>query len=188
MTKNAAISEALAYARERVSFARSTPIDILPGLPPVRFLSKADGRHFVQEMMKNLARADGQFLAEYADYASQGWGIADGAMRELIVETIRGGKPLDPPLSAYSALLASEPPRKKPGKEKADNIFRDIAIALIVDDVSTRFDLSPTSNGKSDNPSACRVVATALDAANIRKGYKLVEGIWARFGKMLRPS
>ncbi|MBZ9910129.1 hypothetical protein LB557_29430 [Mesorhizobium sp. BR115XR7A] len=188
MTKNADTAEALAYAKGRVRFARDTPIDIVDGLPSVRFLSKVDGRRFVQEMIKNLARSDDSFLAEHTEYASQGWGIADAAIRDLIVETVRGGSPMLPSLSAYSALLTAGPVPKKPGKEKADNIFRDIAIALIVDDVSTRFNLSPTSNGKSENPSACRVVAKALEAANMLKGHKLVEDIWKRFGSSVKSS
>ncbi|MER8644687.1 hypothetical protein [Mesorhizobium sp. M1252] len=177
--------KALEYANRRVIFARDTAIEI-PGLPSVRFLSKADGRRAVRDMMKDFASRDPQALTGYTDYASQGWGLADSAIRDLILEAIRGGQSLAPQLSAYSSLVAVAPPRRVSGPEKADHIFRDIAITMIVDEVAEVFGLKPT--GRTGNRSASLVVAEALAHANIPMGYKQVEQIWTRIGKLLKPS
>lgn len=175
--------KALEYA---TIFARDTPVEVMPGMSSVRFLSKADSKRAFKELMKGIAKSDTGRLAEYADYASQGWGLADGDMRELIMELVRAGQQLPPLLSAYSTLLAVDPPRKVSGPERADNVFRDIAITLIVNEVAEVFNLTPTARG--ENRSACRVVAEALTGAKIPMGHKQVEQIWNRVDRMLRPS
>ncbi|CAN7496278.1 hypothetical protein [Mesorhizobium sp. LjNodule214] len=180
--------DAIAFAKERIISARDTPIEIWPGLSPVRFLSKDDSKRMVQELMTNLARNNPELLADYAHYASQGWKFADAAMRNLITEIVLAGKPLPGPLSEYQNLLEVAPPRKLPGKSKADYILRDIVIAITVHEVHERFGLAPTNSTLNDNNSACRVVSKALIANRMNMDYKAVETVWNRIGPILFGS
>ncbi|MFK0688169.1 hypothetical protein ACFX5Q_08195 [Mesorhizobium sp. IMUNJ 23033] len=188
MTKSADIAEAVEFAKERIISARDMPIEILPGLSPVRFLSKDDGRRMAQELMTNLARNNPELLADYTYYASQGWKIADGAMRTLIAEITLSGKPLPRPLSEYQNLLDVAPPRKLQGKSRADYMLRDIVIAITVQEVHERFGLAPTNSSLNKNNSACRVVSQALGVAGVNMEYKAVEAVWNRIGPMLFGS
>lgn len=184
MTKVASTDEAMAFAKQEVLAAMTDPIDI--GGISVRLLSKQDNREFACWTMANVAKSSPGRLAEYVDYAMQGWGLAQDAMQRLISEIEATGAPLPPPLSSYAAMLKVASPRKLPGQKREDNFLRDIAIALTVQRVRDRYELTPTA--RHGNASACGVVSEALGAHGINVTYKQVETIWGKVGKMIEPD
>ena len=171
-------SDAVSYATEILRKMQTEDIDIMFGIK-LRWLGDKQSRRFVIEMIKQFSRWRPENLMDAVDRARAGWGIADEALREMILEDINSGKTLPTYLAAYNMEIVSGRVSRRQGKQKADYVLRDAAILATIVLVMDRFHIPPYSrDGK--NPCACAVVADAL--ANVHKGigYKAVAEIWRR--------
>lgn len=170
---------ALAFAREKLLQMRDERLDAFAGIEAA-WLDKADNRTFAVEMMKRYAMGSPANLMNLVDYARQGWGLADRALRELILEYINRGQMLPTYLAAYNMEIVQQRPPRRPAREKADYFLRDIAITSLIIVLIDRFGLTPYGR----HSSACSIVAEALGAVKINMNYKAVAEVWRRYGKV----
>ena|SRR5215212_2561968 len=97
---------------------------------------------------------------------------ADMALRELIAETIDRREDLPTALAGYAQeAVFRGPTNYPPGRNLADTWLRDIAIAVLVCLAAETWHLKPTRNRASKRPSACSIVAAALN----RRGHNITE-------------
>ena len=171
--------DALAFARQQVIWLRDNEINLLGD--DVLPFSTESSQAFALRRLKTHALKHPLHMMWLVDGARAGWRLADQALRELIIEYTDRGEQLPTYLGGYNMDLARGGPRHLGGPEKADTTVRDIMIALIVAQTAQRFGLRPTGRSPSGQ-SACEIVGKALKEANIKRGYKTIEGIWGRWG------
>jgi len=174
-------AEAIAFARAELEWARNTPIDM--GGLDVRFFEADDARRFVRQIVKQYALNRPGNMMKIADFARAGWDIADEALRDLILDFVQRGEPLPTYLAAYNMEVVRGGFRRRSGPKKADRLFRDIALMMVVENVGRRFGLRPTRNRASKRPSACSIVAQAMGLSE-----EAIVAIWKRLGRYLMPS
>lgn len=174
---------ALDFAKSEIEKWRDEPIDLF-GIPLLWF-DKQDNRRLARQIIKWTALEHPSRMMTVVDWARQGWGLADDALRELIVEYLDRGQQLPTYLASYNMDVAAGRHRRTRGQQKADNFLRDIAITIIVERVADSFGIKPTGRS-ARRKSACGVVAEALastpGAANL--GEKGVAEIWRRYGRI----
>ncbi len=174
-------AEALAFARAELDWFRGNPISLF-GVD-VRFFNAGDNRRFVRQTVKNYALRHPVNMMEIADYARGGWDIADETLRELIIEFQDRREPLPTYLASYSMDVMRGGFRNAPGPKKADHLFRDIVLMMVVESVGKKFGLNPTRNRASKRPSACSIVASAVGLSEAA-----IVAIWQRLGRYLMPT
>ncbi len=173
-------AEALAFARAELDWLRDNPIRMF-GVD-VRFLDTDDARRFVRQAMKDHALRHPTNMMKICDYARAGWDLADEALRELIIEFQDRREPLPTYLASYSMEVMRGGFRHASGPKKADHLFRDIALMVVVENVAKKFGLNPTRNRASKRPSACSIVASAVGLSEAA-----IVKIWQRLGRYLQP-
>src|SRR5262245_45988609 len=112
-------ADALAYARESVRRIRDEKVEFF-GLP-LSWFEKSDSRRMVCQFMKDMATQP-LAMMDLANLARAGWDLADGALRELIIEYQHRNEPMPPPLAAY-AMEVADPRRayrRSHGQKKTD--------------------------------------------------------------------
>jgi hypothetical protein len=134
--------------------------------PPGSWFSREESRRWVKRWMK-WGATDPHQAEHICNLARAGWGLADEAVREVIVEHRQGRQPLLTSLEAYDIGVvqgAGYPRNRRGGREKGNDILRDLAIVSLVYSVCRMFGLSPTRNTASKRLSGCSIVAKALEA------------------------
>ncbi|PBB21147.1 hypothetical protein [Mesorhizobium sp. WSM4313] len=172
--------DALAFARSVIHRYQIEEIDVAFGIR-VNWLRKAGNRRFVVELVKQFCQWRVENLMHIVDLARAGWGVADEALRSLMLEYQNRGEVMPTYLAAYSMEIISGRIPKIRGKQKADYFLRDMAVLCTIIMVMEKFELAATSrDGK--NICACLVVADAMAAENQAIGYKAVAEIWRKYG------
>lgn len=114
--------------------------------------------------------------------------VAFEACAELAAKLIEQGDPLPARIAAWAAKRLRgeiEPPRRPP-QHPADNMLRDRAIALTINEL-VGLGLNATRNAVSASDSACDVVSEVLrESGNRRMSYSGVERIWKNYNKTIR--
>lgn len=160
-------AEALASAREYLDRLRS-------------YLGPETGREFLRNTMRWLLRQSVTSRLHVISRARAGYEDADLVVRELCLEMESRGEQLPTELSAYRMdIMAAAGYKRRRGKKKVDNLFRDIVIVLLVEHLVSHFGLSATRNSATrKRPSACSVAGKAIGGLGINIGEKAVEAIW----------
>jgi hypothetical protein len=153
---------ALNYAREQIQWHRKNEINLL-GVPVVS-LDKGSNEKFALEMFKRWAMFRRTNMEILMKLAQGGDGLADQALRELIMEHVDRQMPLPDLLAIYNIhLLAKTNVRKTRGPKKESNAIRDRALFGLIVEIAERFGLQPTRNmGSQKSDSACSIVAAAF--------------------------
>ncbi len=178
-------AEAVTYARDLFERARVDEVDALFGIK-VNWLEKAGNRRFAIEMIKRFMQSRTENLMAVVDVARAGWGIADEALREVILDHLNRGEQMPAYLAAYSMEVVGKRTPRQRGKQKADYLLRDLTMLVAIILVAEEFDLKPTSRD-GRNSCACSVVADASSKAGRTMGYKNVAEIWRKYGRAVAP-
>ena len=127
---------------------------------------KEDAEHFAQRVFAYLLAAGRLDPADAAAKASGGDPLFYGAMRHLAVADMDGEIQLAEPLRAWVSAALKTQPKLKRARRLETNLFRDICLTMLVQEVRDRFGL--TTTGRSyRRQSACGVVA---EAAGLERG------------------
>jgi hypothetical protein len=139
------------------------------------------GHIWVRNFLKRSVMAHPFNATDIIAAARAGWEDADIALRELIAEHLDRDEQPPAQVAAYGIELLHPNRARLRGRQHADHVFQDIAIAGLILELVERFPLKPT--GRSGRrPSASRIVAAAFSEARIRNlTAKAVEAIWARY-------
>ncbi|WP_143273373.1 hypothetical protein [Bradyrhizobium canariense] len=182
-------TEALAYAREFVRMIRDQQITFWG--QPLHWFARADNRQFARERMKGAASTP-QGMMDLCNLARTGWGLADEAARELIIDYQHRGEDMPPTLVAYNMEIVDPRRvwRQLSAPKKEDRFLRDLAITGIVGDVCRKFSLKPMRQrtSKRDRPSGRAIVAEALQAEHMALGESAVVDVWRRYGRIAFPN
>lgn len=148
------------------------------------WLSKEGGRRATIANLKIFAMTGAPQMAAIIQYADEGWGLADQALRELFAAFLELKQELPPPLADYMHNLAlhGTPPRTT-GPQKADKWLRNLAVAYAVEELVERFGLPTKGKG-----SACAIVGSAMKGSGGQiLTTKAVERIWIDWSRWLKP-
>jgi hypothetical protein len=174
---------ALAEARALVARFREPyqgPDDWLftAGLSP---LHPQAGHRMVRGMLKRYALYHPLNMTEVCAWARAGSDDADLALVELIAEFTERGEQLPLGLAAYNLeLIHPRRPSRFRGRKKVTHVMQDMIIVTMIILVIERSGLKATRR-QSTKPSACAIVARALEEAGVhRGGEKAIEKIWQR--------
>lgn len=117
--------------------------------------------------------------------AESGHQDADLALRELAAEYLSRHEEMPTELASYvQRALLIPPVNYPPGRNLADTWLRDIGIAVLVSLVVEQLQLKPTRNRASVRPSACYLVALALNRRGHAVRERQVERIYSSHGKL----
>ena len=180
----ASYQEALAFARSEIARLRVEPIDLF-GCKVLMF-EPDGGRRFAVYLIAKLASAQPHHLERaLSDAVERRWDLADLALRELIEDCDRQGRELPDELAWYRDVLAGGWSAKRKGRQKAPQVLRDIALAIILTRLVEEFGLLPMeSDSGAKGRSACAALTTAWTQERMPSlGYDRMEGIWNRWGR-----
>lgn len=164
------------YARSRVESLRNEPIDVFG--QSVRFLNPRDAERFAgwvtaQQLAAGMIEA---FAA--AKKAADGDPMYFHALALLAALELRGEIRLEYPLRGYVISTLVERPKLKTAPKRETNVFRDIAITMLVQELCEGFELKPTSSAKAGRGGcACGIAAEAMGLS-----YDAVCKVWGRLG------
>jgi hypothetical protein len=181
---------ALAYTKECVRFIHSDSIRLWS----CSWFTKEGGHYLTRRFLKQYALIN-QFTMDevYAD-AIAGWSHAHWALGELITEFQARGQQLPPQLAAYDIhAWRMQHPSNRGGRERADQSSRNIAAAVVMQEVVKHFGVKATRNRESKRPAKRRSAASLLAQAlheELPEGiYKpterALEAMWQSFGPLL---
>jgi hypothetical protein len=175
------------YARRCVALFRDEPIRLFGA--EANMLTKADNRVVVREIIKADALSHPTRMMATVDDARAGWDLSDEALRELIIEFIDRGEPLPTYLASYNMDVARGFAPRVKGQQRADRIFRNLALAVIVLLLMEKFEIRPTGRGPVGGTSACSIVARAWNKEMKVPAlqYKAIETIWSEIGPRILP-
>jgi hypothetical protein len=184
-------AEALACAKTRVTEIHESNASL--GFGDYSWFTQEAGHAVLRNALKQHAMVHPFNMAEVKSYARAGWGDAKLALGELIAEFAGRGELPPPQLLDYTIEMMHPHLSHPPGRQKADNIMRNIAITIIIWEIADRFDLRPTRNRQARAParrrSACSIVAQALaeelPGGLVKPGERAVESIWEQFGRLV---
>lgn len=159
---------ALEFAQQQVSWFRENEIDVLG--KPVRFFDPGSSEQYAAHIFARCLINGMIDPAQALDEARQGDALYVNALRLLGAMQVAGT--IDLPIELRQVVTASLTDLGKPRRARRleTNYFRDIALTIIVQQVSDKFALT-ISGRSSRRPSACRIVADAagMDYEAVRK-------------------
>lgn len=169
-------AEAIQYARQMVDRLKNSRFDFM-GTEDIAALNKESGRRMVRDMLKRFGYKHVDNRAIIADYARDGWGTADEALREMWREMSSKGETCHY-LNAYIADVTRGAIKRSPGQRKEDNFFRDVGVTALIIELMDRYGLRPTRNPTTQKRlSACAIVAQTMGMSE-----PAVVAIWHRLG------
>ena len=172
---------ALAFARAEFEWFRTNRIKMF-GID-VCVLDEADSRRLAVRALQVEAMRSAKAMADLADYARAGWGLADETLRDLIMEHQNNHIEMPTILTNYNIdIVRGLLPSKIPGQDKADNFLRDLAICVVVSKTVETSRLRPTRAPYSSRPSGCSIVAQVLEMSE-----QAIVTIWNRYGRLNLP-
>lgn len=178
-------AEALIEARDGIRRIKDGGLSFL-GVDDLHFMEKEDSRRFARELMKRLAANNSAYMMHVAECARAGYRLADEALRELILDYVNREEKLPTALASYSMVITGGAvPNKRPAPERSDKVLRDIAITTMVLLISEKFAIKPTRNLATSKPSACSIVAAALEGELMAMSEANVVAIWRRYSPAL---
>jgi hypothetical protein len=168
-------AQAINFVRETVRHFREHDISEIIN---VRAFESESGRRFAREIMKQFAARHVDNTMLVADWARQGWTLADEALRQLFRElTDRGETSVY--LSAYVMEVTRGQIRHRPAPRAESQYFRNVIIVSMIIDLVEKFDLKPTRNPTTQRKlSACSIVAEVLGMSE-----PAVVAVWLRTKK-----
>jgi len=174
-------AEALAFAREWIERFRD-------GTNPWSSdsaLTADSGRAVTQHLMRQATLLHPVNRMQVIAMARAGDTEAHDVLRTLMIEMQSRSEPMPTELINYNMEVLHGGLHQPPGPKRKDKLLRDVCIAMTVAAVCDRFGLKPTRNTASRGrpsarPSACSIVAEALEVAQMGMGEKAVEAIWIR--------
>ncbi len=138
-------------------------------------------QHYIRESLRHGTIPTMQVIAA----ARAGHQGADLAMRELIAEMIDRKEDLPTTLAGYAQeAMFRAPTAYPPGRNIADTWMRDIGFAVLVAMAADHWRLPVTRNRTSKHPSACYIVALALNRRGHNIGERRLERISSDHGKL----
>lgn len=156
---------ALAFARQLVRTFKS---------------STGWGKHWLK-----AAAANPRWTSDICNLAREGSGLADEAVRELIVECDQRRQEPLMAVRQYGAEIVQAGGRlpRRGGWDKSAGFLRDMMVMCIIKHVCGVFSLPPTRSRSSrrEGLSSCRIVAMALAAEREGISEAAVVTIWTRY-------
>jgi hypothetical protein len=176
-------ADALVFARAEIAYFRDHKVSF--GSVDLHWFDKSDNRKMAREWVKRYAMGHPTHMMYVVDLANAGWGLADEALRELIIELLDRGEQLPTSLAAYNMTIARGPVRRLGGPKVTDNFLRDIVIVSTVQQVMRKFGLKETRSRSRRRASACSIVSQALQDERVALGEADVVAIWRRYRPMI---
>jgi hypothetical protein len=170
-------AEAVAYARERIAFARSGKLKLF-GVEPGAWLEPGESQRACRLMMRDLVLCDAITLMDAVAFARAGFELWEDCLRELVLEFQNRDEKMPVYLAAFAMDLARYP--RKAGRRRADDMMRDLIVGHVVGMVAERFNLKPRRNpaSKRPAPAACSIVAAALALEGMAMSEDNVVKLW----------
>ena len=169
---------ALDYAKRRAARLREEPFELFG--KEVRLLGDGESEAYAAHHIAH-ALANGMIAPDSAlQSAREGDRLFCNALMILGAAQLRGDLELQGSLRSAVIGTLAEPPKVKSGWKRETNFFRDVAIAILVKEVCTGFDMKPTGRSPK-RQSACAIVAQVIHGMN----YDSVRKVWNRLGKQI---
>jgi hypothetical protein len=174
-------ADALAFARDLiVRFHHSGKV----GSP----FEAAESRAFVRKWLRvGLLTTRTQMIL--TELALAGEEDAQAILADVILEARNRREQLPTVIESYEIKLVAgkvQPAPNQGGRDKRNELTRNILIAMMVAAVAEQFRLKPTGRS-ARRRSACAVVADALDVINMKMNTKAIEKIWNVYGDSIPP-
>jgi hypothetical protein len=172
-------AEAIDYARRDIVLVREGKVKLF-GVIPGNWFEGDESRRACRLMMRERILSNATNLMDAVAFARAGYGFFEEVLRELILEFQNQNRADAMPvyLKAFAMELTTGVRySKKSGRNRFEDVARDLIIGAIVDKVIERFKLRPTRSG-SKRPSACSIVARALELEGMAMSESNVRHLW----------
>lgn len=171
-------AEAVDYARRCIAYVRDGKLKLW-GIVPGAWFEKGESQRACRAMLCDWAMRDAEHLMDAVGFARAGYELWEDALRLLILDYQNRGAKMPTYLEAFAMeLTRGLRYARQPGRGRANDMLRDLAIGTIVAMVAERFNLRPRRNPASRRPSACSIVAAALVLEGMATSEDNVDHLW----------
>ena len=170
---------AIDFARRNIVLVREGKVKLF-GVIPGNWFEGDESRRACRLMMRERILSNATNLMDAVAFARAGYGFFEEVLRELVLEFQNQNRADAMPvyLKAFAMELTTGVHySKKSGRNRFEDVARDLIIGAIVDKVIERFKLRPTRSG-SKRPSACSIVARALELEGMAMSESNVRHLW----------
>lgn len=147
-------------------------------------LAAARVKKFADLMLTEWALRNARNLMDAVQFARAGFELWEDVLRNLILEYKNQNREMPIYLRAYDMELTRVRYSRKSGRHRADQLLRNIIIAVVIAMVIERFGLRPDRTS-SRRPSACSIVARALELEGMAMSEWNVVQVWKREGRLV---
>jgi hypothetical protein len=157
------------------------------------WFSKEMGHQLTRNALSQVAMHDPFGMDRVLTDAMAGWPDAHDALGGLIGEFNARGEKLPPQLATYDIHAWRTRLSDLGHRQRADNISRNMAWAVIIKALGDHFGTKPTRSRKSKQPPKCRTACSLLAQAlkeelpaNLcRPAERTIEGMWETIGPVM---
>lgn len=175
-------AEAIEFARRHIASVRDGKLNLV-GVGAGKWFEGGESRRVCELMFRDWILSGPLNLMMAVRLARAGYEPFEEVLRKLILEYKLADRYADMPvyLRGFDIdmdVTAGVRLPKRTGPRRYGDTLRDVVVALLVNRVAERFSLKPTRNRASHKPSACSVVARALELERMAMSERNVVQLW----------
>jgi hypothetical protein len=181
-------AEALEFAHQHIAYVKGGKLKLW-GIISGRWFDGGESERVCRLMLAQWALRDAANLMDAVQFARAGFELWEDVLRNLLLEYKNQNRTEQMPtyLRAYDMeLTRGASYSRRSGRHRADQLLRNLVLAVIIAMVIERFELRPTRNIASSRPSACSVVARALELEGMAMSEPAVVQIWKTDGRHVK--